>query len=478
MAKILISWMALEFDFIKGKGSVNPDGPNSTVHKLFYSYDYHLLLTSSKSSMDDIKFQHLITFLRNTYKHKVEEKAMGIMDVINLEEISGKINPLLLGLKKNEIDIFISPGTPTMQVAWYLANESLGINTNLFQVRRAEYTETKKPEQVWVKMEKSRYTSALIIKQDKLDAPPLEKKLITDSLEGVYKKAEKIAGADHVRVLITGETGTGKEIMAMHIHNNSPRKKEKFERVNCSAFGNDLLESRLFGYEKGAFTGAMERTPGLFHELDGGTILLDEIGDITPFMQQTLLRVIDSGEILRVGSRTTEKVNVRVLSATNRNLLELCKANKFRYDLYYRLAVAEIKIPALSEYKYKEKEKMFDYLWKRSRKEFNKKEPKLKTEIKRRILEYPFPGNIREMENMIDGIIAEADDEVKLKYLPERVTAPSSENSLKLIDVENAHIMKVLKMYPDNKQQACRVLGITINTLKGRIEKYKLHVYL
>ncbi|HTA26652.1 MAG TPA: sigma 54-interacting transcriptional regulator, partial [Bacteroidia bacterium] len=287
MAKILISWMALEFDFIKGKGTVNPDGPSSTVHKFFYKYDYHLLLTSSKNAMDDTRYQYLATFLRNTYKHKVEERALGISDVINLEEISGKIYPLLLGLKNHDIDIFISPGTPTMQVAWYLANESLGIKTNLFQLRKAEHSRTGMPEQIWIKMEKSNYTSSLIIKQGKLDASvSSEENLVVDSLNGIYKRAEKIAGTDHVRVLITGETGTGKEILAKYIHANSPRRNAKFERINCSAFGNDLLESRLFGYVKGAFTGATEDTDGLFHELDRGTILLDEVGDITPYMQQ------------------------------------------------------------------------------------------------------------------------------------------------------------------------------------------------
>ncbi len=475
MAKILISWMALEHDFIKGKGSVNPDGPSSTVHKYFFNYDYHLLLTSSKNVMDDARYQYLATHLRNTYRHKIQERAMGISDVINLEEICGKIYPLLLSLKDHDLDIFISPGTPTMQVAWYLANESLGIKSNLFQLRRAEHTQTKKPEQIWVKMEKSSYTSSLIIRQGKLDSPiDAEENLIVDSLKGIYKKAEKIAGTDHIRVLITGETGTGKEILAKYIHANSPRRNAKFERINCSAFGNELLESRLFGYMKGAFTGAIENTKGLFHELDGGTILLDEVGDITPYMQQTLLRVIESGEILRVGARETETVDVRVLAATNRNLLDLCRENKFRYDLYYRLAVTEIRLPALLDYKYKEKEQMFEYLWKRSKKEFNKKVPKLKTEIKKQILEYTFPGNIREMENIIDGLIAESDDEVKTEYLPERITLPNPEISMKLIDVENAHIKKILKMFPDNKQQVCNVLGITINTLKDRVRKNNL----
>lgn len=475
MGNILISWMAFENDFQKGKGAVNPDGPNATVHKFFYEYDKHILLTSSKNAKDDIRYQHLVSYLRNTFTHKIEEKAMAISDVISLEEISSKIGPLLLGLKNDEINIFISPGTPTMQVAWYLANESLGINTNLFQLRKAEQSKTGNPEQIWVKMEKSSYTSSLIIRQGKMETPPdSEENLIVHSLKGIYKRAEKIATADHVRVLITGETGTGKEMMAKYIHDNSPRRNAKFERINCSALSDQLLESRLFGYEKGAFTGADSKTPGLFHVLDGGTILLDEVGDITPYMQQSLLRVIESGEILRVGSTKTETVNVRILAATNKDLLELCSKKQFRYDLYYRLAVTELKLLSLKEYSYKEKEQMFDYLWKQSKKDFNKKEPKLNKAIKKSILEYSFPGNIREMGNIIDGIIAEVDDEVKLEQLPERIIKPNPESSLKLIDVENAHIKKILQMFPNNKQQVCKVLGITVNTLKDRVTKYGL----
>jgi two-component system, NtrC family, response regulator HydG len=475
MAKVLISWMALENDFIRTKG-VNPDGPNATVHKFFYNYEYHLLLTSSKDAMQDMKFQHLVTFIRNTFKHKVTERALDIRDVINLEELCSKINPLLLGLRKEDINIFISPGTPTMQVAWYLANESLGLKTRLFQLRKAEYSKTGKPEQIWVRMEKSSYTSSLLIKQEKSDSQSSgEKPFVFESLKSVYTRAEKVAAEDHIRILITGETGAGKERLADYIRNSSPRRNRPYERINCSAFSDQLLESRLFGYRKGAFTDAKEETSGLFENLDGGTILLDEIGDITPYMQQTLLRVIETGEFLRIGATETEGSNVRILAATNRNLQELCKEGKFRYDLYYRLAVVEIKLPSLKDYPYNEREQLFDYLWEKSKIDFNKKEPKLKSALKKKILEYPFPGNIREMENIIDGILAEAEDEVQPFHLPDRIITPPTVTSLRLIDVENAHIRKVLQMFPDNKQQACKVLGITINTLKERIKKYNIH---
>lgn len=470
MAKILISWMAFENDFLKGKGIINPDGPSSIIHKCFYNYDYHLLLSSSKNETDDTRFQHLINYLHNTYKNKIIGKALGINDVINLEEISGKINSLLINNKEHEMDIFISTGTPTMQVAWYLAHESLGIKTSLFQLRKPEHSKTGKYEQVWVKMEKSSYTSSLIIKQESLNQMTgYEDKLILNSLEGIYRKAEKIAAADHVSVFINGETGTGKELLAKYIHDNSPRAKENFIAINCSALNDQLLESRLFGHIKGAFTGAIQNTIGLLQEGNGGTVFLDEIGDISPYLQQSLLRIFPKGEILRVGSRKAEYVNVRIISATNKDLPEMCKEGKFRDDLYYRLTVSEIKLPPLRDYKTDEKEQMFEYFWNKGKIKYNKPIPRLESKIKKLILEYSFPGNIRELENLIEGIIAESESEVKIENLPQRIIKPRTENSLKLVDVEREHVNKVYKMFNQNMSKTAKVLGISVNTLKAKI---------
>jgi two-component system response regulator HydG len=475
VGKVLISWMAYENDFIKGKAAVNSDGPTVSVHNYFYNYDKHILLTTAKNTKDDTKYQYLVSHLRNTFPHTIEEVAMSIDDVISLEEISAKVNRLLLTQKNNDIDVFISPGTPTMQVAWYFAHQSLALRTSLFQLRKAQHSKQAKAEQVWVDLKKSVYASNIIVKEQ-LSVKPTgyKSKKIIGVLKDVYSKADKIIEADHVPILISGDTGTGKELLANYIHENSPRSKSKFVPVNCAAFGNELLESRLFGYVSGAFTGALKDTQGLFHEANGGTIFLDEIGDITPYMQQTLLRVLQEKQILRVGSRETEKVDVRVVAATNKDLYELSMENKFREDLYYRLAVTELRLPSLTQYKQAEKEEIFDYLWNKNKKEFKKKEPKLTTELKSKILEYPFPGNIREMENLIIGILAEADENVILTNIPNRVLKPQINKSLRLIDVENEHIRHVLLMTNNNKAKACKILGIARNTLESRISQYNL----
>lgn len=476
MEKILISWIATENDFIKETGKPNLSGPNSLVHKNYYEveeYDYHLLLSSKKNTSDDTKYQFLVNYLRKEYKgHKIIERAMSINDVIDIKEISAKVNTLLLSNKEYNIDIFVSPGTPTMQVAWYLAHQTLGLKTRLFQMRRPEHSKNKESEQVWIELEKSDYTSSLIIRQETPQSlnDKQQNIVITQTLKKTYDKAKKIAEADCVSVLIGGETGSGKELLAKYIHDNSPRAKGTFVAINCSSLSNELLESRLFGYEKGAFTGANEKTLGLFHEADGGTIFLDEIGDITPYMQQCLLRALQQKEILRIGSRKPESINVRVISATNRNLYDMCYMGEFRPDLYYRLAVTDLCLPSLKEYSLKEKEDVFAFLWQKSKKKFNKKEPKLKLEIKKRILEYPFPGNIREMENLVDRIFAEAHDTVLLEHLPDRILKPKMQDSLRLKDVERNHIQKVYEMCNKNLKRTSAILDVSYNTIKSKLK--------
>lgn len=476
MAKILISWIATENDFIKETGKPNPSGPNSLVHKNYYEiedYNYHLLLCSQTNATIDTKYVFFVNHLRQTFKnHKIVEKAMSVNDIIDLEEISAKINTLLISNKEHDIDIFVSPGTPTMQVAWYLAHQTLGLRTRLFQTRRPQHSKNNESEQVWVKLKTSTYTSSLVIHQEKINNPIKQhNKFISAALKSIYDKATKIATADNVTVLIGGETGTGKELLARHIHDNSPRANGKFIAINCSSMSDELLESRLFGYLKGSHSQALKDTKGLFHEADGGTIFLDEIGDITPYMQQCLLRVLQERKILRLGSLEPEDVNIRIISATNKNLYQMCSKKEFREDLYYRLAVTELYLPSLKEYKRNEKEELFNFLWQKSTKKFNKKEPKLNLSIKKRILEYSFLGNIREMENLIDRIFAEADDTVLLEHLPDRILNPTMQDSLRLEDVEKKHILMVYEMCNKNIKRSCEILDISYNTLKSKLKK-------
>lgn len=476
MERILVSWIALENDFVKGRAEVNTDGPTANIHKHFFDYDNHYLLTTAKAKIDDTRLEFLLSYLNRKYNHSIKPVFLDISDVIDIKEIKSKVSEFLLSKRKCKIEIFISPGTPAMQVAWYFAHYELGLNTTLFQVRPAKFTKENKPKRVDVDIEQSSFTSSIIIKEqmvDEYDEPEIK---ITPSIKPVFDLAYKIASTDRVRTLITGETGTGKEILARHIHNSSARSKHPFVPINCSALGDELLESRLFGHLKGAFTGAIRGSQGAFQDAEDGTIFLDEIGDISPKMQQTLLRVLQEKKVSRIGTTKEKDINVRIIAATNKDLISLCEEGQFRYDLYYRLAVAELRMPSLRERKKGEVRILLKFLINKKQKEFNKPKLKLQKDVENFIVNYSFPGNVREMENLIERLYVYTDGKVTMDDLPDRIinNAKGNSASLKLIDVGNHHIQKVLAMFPDNKQQVCRVLGISRNTLGSRIKKYNL----
>ena len=471
MAKILISWVARTNDFIEKSDRVDPQGANMNVHHHYFDgYDYHLILSQYAKPTEDTFCERLTNALATIFpNHKVHSRGIKIHDVIDLNEILTKVTALLLEYSQHQIDIFISPGTPTMQVAWYLAHASLGLKTRLFQMRRAKHSKGGIPEQVWVDIEKSQTTASYIIQQHSLDEKKSTTGFRSSAIDAIYSKAEKIAQGYPVSVLITGETGTGKELLAKYIHEHSPRKDNEFVVVNCSALGNELLESRLFGYEKGAFTGAQQKTDGLFHKANGGTIFLDEIGDITPYMQQTLLRTLQEKEVMRVGAVKAESVDVRVIAATNRDVYGMSMDKVFREDLYYRLAVAELHLPSLSEYKKLDRESLFNFLWKKAITKFNIKAPTLPKEIQKKILEYSFPGNIREMENLIDRIFAECEQVVTDENLPKRITQPAHNASWLLKDIEYEHIKRALAFCNGNVTRASKLIGVSYNTMRKKL---------
>jgi len=470
MAKILISWVATNNDFTDGKLPISTTSPNSAVHKEFWNYDKHLLLSQSKNIADDNKILYLATHLRKTYKHTVEEIAMAIDDIIDVNEISGKVNSLLMGMKEDEIDIFISPGTPAMQVAWYLAHETLLLNIRLFQLRKAEHTKNKiKNEQVWVIRSQSKVPTALLIRQELKSQQTDTKFLITKSVKPVYELAEKIAAADKVTVLILGETGTGKEGLARYIHDKSPRAKAPFIALNCAAVGETLLESRLFGYAKGTHSTALKDKPGIFEDANNGTIFLDEIGDISPYMQQSLLRVLQEKEVSRIGESKTRKVNVRVIAATNRNLTKLCSEGKFRWDLFYRLSVVDLTLPSLKERGVKETEELFNFIIEKKKADFKTSLSKIPNAVRKKIFNYPFPGNIRELENFIERLYATVEGDVTEHVIPKSFSILAKEHSLKLEDVITEHVKKVYEMCDGNISRTSKVLNIYPNTVKSKL---------
>ncbi|ASV78487.1 sigma-54 dependent transcriptional regulator [Elizabethkingia anophelis] len=478
--KTLISWIATMHDFsrnpeTKQVNGVNESGPTFNFHKDFYKHDRHVILSAEKGIEPDIYIEQLRTELNKKYPdRKIETQYLDITDVIDISQIKSKVEGLLIReYKDDEINIFFSPGTSAMQISWYLIHESGLLNTKLYQVRPERHSKTGKAELLDMHVVKSTIPGGSIIKEESV-VYHKENYLITASLEQIYSKAEMIAKADQVTTLIFGESGSGKEHLASYIHNNSARNQKPFVAINCSAFTDGLLESRLFGHTKGAFTGAVTDHKGLLEEANGGTIFLDEIGDISPYMQQLLLRVIQEKKILRIGDVKEKKIDVRIIAATNRNLPQLCAEGSFRWDLFYRLAVTELTIPPLRDRGAKEKKELIDFFIESKRKLFKRpKKLRLEKDIEQFILNYPFPGNVREVENLIENLYVFNNEVVSRDTLPVRLLNPSDESKLDLKTVEKLHIIKVLKI-AKSKQHAAKLLGCVINTLEKKIKDYNI----
>ena len=470
--KIVISWLAYNNDFHEGK--VNTGGPTYQFHQNFFQHDRHILLSSTKA--DDTRLESLLNQIQRDFRdHLVEGKYMDVANVIDLEDILYKVKKLLQEYSEHQIDIFFSPGTSIMQLSWYICHTTLGLNTNLLQTWKGRNSE--KPSITSIKLEKTQVPQTYLAyqsQQQNSDYFDDEDYLITRSIRPVYENARKIAQTDNITTLIIGDTGTGKEHLAKYTHQHSDRRRQSFIPINCSAFHDQLLESRLFGHKKGAFTGADQNNMGLFMEAKGGTIFLDEIGDISPYMQQSLLRVLQEKEITPVGGKP-QKIDVRIIAATNRDLIRRCQQGEFRWDLYYRLTEAELELPSLQERGQQEKKELVEYFIKKQRLTLKKpREIKLNAEVKNIVMKYSFPGNVRELENLITRLYIFAEDQTQINknLLPKRILANDDAGSLLLADIEKNHIQKVLRIYKGNQRQSALALGCVINTLKNKIDKY------
>lgn len=473
MSRILLSWLAYNNDF--KQGIVDTTGPTYTFHKKFFDYDKHIIL--SAAAAEDSRLDWLVNTLKRDFVNRtVEGRYMNISSIIDLKEIYGKVQPLLLSYKYDEITIFISPGTPTMQVAWYLSHMNLGLNTTLVQTIPGNRLSAKNnAELVHIDVEKSLVpTAALIKEQTSATSDDSEDYKITNSIRPIYQKALKIAEAEKVTVLIMGDSGTGKEHLAKYIHENSPRSSKPFLTINCSAFSDSLLESRLFGYKKGAFTDARADTKGIFEQADTGTIFLDEIGDISPYMQQSLLRVIHQKEITPIGG-ISKKVDVRIITATNKDLIKECTQDKFRWDLYYRLATVEIKLPSLLERGQREIKDLVEYFLRSKKKVFGRSKPiQIDATVKQILADYHWPGNVRELENVIEGLYVFTENFAHKDSLPSRLTDAQLTMPLKWENVERQLIEKVLTICKGNQNKAAETIGYAINTLRSKMKKYKI----
>jgi len=331
------------------------------------------------------------------------------------------------------------------------------------------------------KIDQERTASPLQALKDNL---PMGKVIIGQSvrLQNVAKLINKIASTD-LPVLILGESGTGKELAATAIHYSSDRSDKPFIAINCAAFPDTLLESELFGFEKGAFTDARNSKAGKIEEADGGTLFLDEIGDMKPAMQAKLLRVLEEQQFQRLGSNKYRQIDIRIISATNRDLNQAIQEGLFRTDLFYRLNAVSILMPTLREIP-DDIPLLSNYFAKEFASKFDRKVEGLAEEAIEALKKYHWPGNIRELANAIRRSVALADGkQIQLFDLPPYIAngqyeplhgQPSKPQKLLLADIEKEHILSVMDMVQGNKSEAAQLLGIHRDTLLRKLKKYGL----
>ncbi|MCA1632949.1 MAG: sigma-54 dependent transcriptional regulator [Acidobacteria bacterium] len=300
----------------------------------------------------------------------------------------------------------------------------------------------------------------------------------SEALQQVFRLVEKVA-ATNTNILIQGESGTGKELIARAIHHNSARSDRPFVAINCGALPETLLESELFGHTKGAFTGAVSTRAGLFRSAEGGTVFLDEIGEITPAMQVRILRAVQEHEVTPVGSSAPVAFEARIICATNRNLEREVTEGRFREDLFYRLNVIELHLPPLRERR-EDVPLLARHFITRTAREQGQVEKPIEPAAMSALINYAWPGNVRELQNAIERAFTLSGDAIDLDSLPPRVRDAASHETVRdpdglrptLAEVERRHLLETLASVNQDKARAANILGIDLSTLYRKLKRY------
>lgn len=509
MKKAVISFMGYNADFLKSKhgalGAINEEGPNMLLHKYYIPQikaDYHYLLYDQEEASTVKKVNYLYRELRQVAQNNhciLQTECIGIEDPIDINSIYLKLHAFLMEMTDYEVHILFSTGTHTIHAAWALCASSFKQlnNIQLIQFRPSKHTTSGDPEFMNVTLPPSYVGTTLMAKEKVLKKEGSQSENWWDhhwgaSLEGSYDLAVA-AASFNVTTLINGENGTGKEGIARFIHEEGKRKgvvHGEYIAVNCSAFTDELLRSELFGHKKGAFTGAEKDKIGLIESAEHGTLFLDEFGDISPYMQQSMLRVLQEKEYFAVGSTEVKKVKAKIVLATNKNLNKEVADGNFREDLYYRITQLEIELPALRNRLADERKTLLSQLKKKAQKHLGiDQELLLNKELYEFLIyRYNFPGNIREMEQIIMNLYMKSKlgkREAVLSDLPSRIKATTVEdkNIIKLHpftgvrkwkEIEKIHLQEMLKLKLSQKKLAEEVGYNSVNTLKKKLSNYGL----
>ena len=361
------------------------------------------------------------------------------------------------------------------------------INTAVEAMRLGAYDYLTKPidrERFGVVVEKALERRALTSEnkqlRDRLETRTRFDQMVGESeaMQQVYSLVEMIADSD-VTVLLTGESGTGKELVARAIHHKSSRADGPFITMNCGALPENLFESELFGYEKGAFTGAMSTKVGRFELADGGTLLLDEVGELSLKSQVDFLRVLETKEFRRLGGTKLIKVDTRIIAATNRNLDEAVKQGDFREDLYYRLNVVPVRLPPLRD-RADDVSLLVDRYLTESCAQHHRRPKEVSREAMRLLRLYGWPGNVRQLRNLMERLVVTVrDTTIQPAHLPEEIQASKEDKRTMVItlgtsiqQIEQQVIERTLKEVTNHRENAARLLGISLRTLQYKIKEY------
>ena len=492
--KILVAWIG-RTDLKAGRGdaAVGP-GPICQAAQAYSYSSIHLL-----SDFDPGEAKSFMKWLEGKVSAKIQLHLVKLSSPTNFGEIYQGVVAVLNQLKaaNTEVTYHLSPGTPAMQSVWILLAKTTHPARLIQSSPEAGVEETSIPFDIsaefipQILQQSDRRISEIAQGTPSEDAEFVNIVHRSAVMKRVVEQAKRVA-IRSIPVLIEGESGTGKELMARAIHRASPRSSKPFVTVNCGAIPPELVESEFFGHKKGSFTGAVADRKGHFENANGGTLFLDEIGELPKPIQVKLLRTLQESEVIPVGSSDPRKIDVRVIAATNRTLIDEVSTGNFREDLFYRLAVAIIKLPPLRE-RAGDVSLLIDKLLEqinRSSSELGQKDKKLSVSAKNLMLQHRWPGNVRELVNTIHrAVIWSDDDSIGLEVMREAILVPPrAESAAGVMDrpidggvqlealmsaVARHYLKKALDHTHGNKTRAAELLGLgSYQTLTNWIEKY------